>query len=217
MQEVYKTLAEQLKKPHGELAIQVGEKMNEVNETVNLLSIDALDLQKGDNILEIGMSNGFFVKKLFEKQADIHYTGCDYSVKMVYEAGRINEDKVSAKKADFIIADAKELPLSSGSFDKLLLVATLYYLDDIEQTFGEFRRVLKDKGKLIISIRPKETMEKYGTANFTGNMYTREEFEAVIENNGFSLISMVEHTEPHIRILEEDVPSNCLIAVALKK
>jgi ubiquinone/menaquinone biosynthesis C-methylase UbiE len=217
MEEVYKTLAEQLKKPQGELAIQVGEKMNEVNETINLLSIEALQPQKGDNILEIGMSNGCFVRRIFEKEPSITYTGCDYSIKMVYEATRINKDLVDAQKAEFIIADANELPLESESFDKLMLVATLYYLDDIVSTFAEFSRVLKDKGRLVVSIRPKQTMEKYGTANFTGNMFSREDFEALVQNNGFRLISLEEHSEPDIRILEEDVSSKCLIAIAEKK
>jgi ubiquinone/menaquinone biosynthesis C-methylase UbiE len=216
MKEVYKTLAELLKKPQGELAIQVGEKLNEVNETINQLSIDALDLKPGDKVLEIGMANGYFVRYLFAKQNNITYTGCDYSVKMVYEANRINEELVKQEKAEFILADAAELPFAEQVFDKIMVVATLYYFDKLEDVFSEFRRVLKPHGQLLVSIRPRSVMELFGTSDFSDHMFSREELRELISSQGFGILSEQEHQEPDIKMLEEYVPATSIIVVAEK-
>jgi ubiquinone/menaquinone biosynthesis C-methylase UbiE len=216
MQEVYKTLAEQLKKPQGELAIQVGEKMNEINDTINKLSIGALDLSKGDHLLEIGMANGYFVKDIFKKQPDLYYYGCDHSVKMVYEANRLNEDMVNAKRVSFFIADAINLPFEDEIFDKVMVVATLYYFDNLEAVFKELQRVMKPNGQLLVSIRPKTIMQLYGTSPFADHMFTKEELMGWISESGFKLVSITEHAEPDIRVLDEDIPSSCIIAIAAK-
>jgi ubiquinone/menaquinone biosynthesis C-methylase UbiE len=216
MKEVYRTLAEQLKKPQGELAIAVGEKLNEVNDTINKLSIAALDLKQGDKVLEIGMSNGYFVKYLFQKQDDITYTGCDYSVKMVYEANRINEELIRQKKVEFILADAAELPFENQVFDKIMIVATLYYFDSLDDVFAECRRVLKPNGQLLISIRPRAVMELFGTSGFSDHMFSREELEELVTKQGFNILSNTEHPEPHIKILEEYIPAKSIIVIAEK-
>ena len=216
MHEVYKTLAEQLKKPHGELAIQIAEKLNEVNETINKLSIHAVSLSPGDHIPEIGMCNGFFVKYLFERQQDLYYTGCDFSIKMIYEANRINESLMEQGRAKFIHADAAELPFEDGTFDTVLVIATLYYFEDLEKVFSEFHRVLKPKGQLVISIRPKFIMEVYGTSMFAARMFTKEDLVSWITRHGFRIMDITDHPEPDVRILEENLPSSCIIVVAEK-
>ena len=63
----WKAVAAQLKKPHGEYATQIGERMNESNRLMNLETISGLDLQKGNKVLEIGMGNGAFINNVFEK------------------------------------------------------------------------------------------------------------------------------------------------------
>jgi ubiquinone/menaquinone biosynthesis C-methylase UbiE len=216
MKEVYKTLAEQLKKPQGELAIAVGEKLNEVNDTINRLSIDAMDLKPGDKVLEIGMANGYFVKYLFNKQNDITYTGCDHSIKMVYEANRINEELLRQKKVEFVLAEVSDLPFEDQVFDKILVIATLYYFEDLNTAFTELRRVLKPSGQLLVSIRPKAVMELFGTSGFSDHMFTREELHELLSSQGFKVLSDTECQEPDIKILEEYTPSKTIIVIAEK-
>ena len=74
-----KTLAEQLRLPDGSLGIKVGENMNKGNRLMNLESIRQLNVTDNDNILEIGMGNGFFVKDILSLADNVHYTGCDFS------------------------------------------------------------------------------------------------------------------------------------------
>ena len=59
-------MAAQLKKPEGELGRQVGQMMNKGNEVINKWTNDVLELQPNDNVLEIGMGNGYFVKDVLQ-------------------------------------------------------------------------------------------------------------------------------------------------------
>ena len=72
-----KSLAVQLRKPEGSLGIEVGRMMNKRNKLMNLATIDQLEIQPNDKILEIGMGNGFFVKYILKKDETVRYIGCD--------------------------------------------------------------------------------------------------------------------------------------------
>ena len=73
-----KTLAEQLRQPEGSLGIKVGENMNKGNRLMNLETIRQLEIAENDNILEIGMGNGYFVKDIITAATNVTYTGCDF-------------------------------------------------------------------------------------------------------------------------------------------
>lgn len=103
-EETLKEIAGQLRQPTGEYAIQVGEKMNEGNLHINLNTFEALNLAEDDNILEIGMGNGFFVKNILSAHNSIKYTGCDYSEIMIDEARKQNTNFIASGKAEFHIA-----------------------------------------------------------------------------------------------------------------
>ncbi len=49
-------------------------------------TIRALTIERNDNILEIGMANGCFVKDIVGSEEDVRYTGCDFSEIMISEA-----------------------------------------------------------------------------------------------------------------------------------
>src|SRR6185295_6941180 len=87
----YQQLAAQLRQPHGEAGIQTGEWMNRGNVHINMDTLKILDAAAGDDILEVGMGNGFFVHEIVEKHSSIQYTGADFSDIMIKEAERINE------------------------------------------------------------------------------------------------------------------------------
>lgn len=145
-EEILKTIAGQLRKPTGEYATQVGEKMNEGNLHINLITIEALNIVPEDNILEIGMGNGYFVKNILSIDKSIKYTGCDYSEIMVEECNKQNETFITTGQAKFIIADAKELPFGNETFDKVFSINTIYFWDNPNIVLAEIVRVLKSKG-----------------------------------------------------------------------
>src|SRR5690606_24770340 len=165
-EEEFKIMAQQLRKPEGEDGLKVGKTMNLGNLQMNMQSIKELNTTTNEHILEIGMGNGFFVKDIIGSDQSIKYTGCDYSPVMIDEASNINKEFIKRGQAKFHLANAEELPFKNEVFDKILTVNTLYFWDDITRVFNEIKRVLKPKGELVITIRPKDEMANYPVTKY---------------------------------------------------
>ena len=215
--ETLKAVAAQLRKPTGERAVGVGEKMNEGNLLINLTTIEALHVMPNDNILEIGMGNGFFVSNIFKMESTVNYTGCDFSNIMVEEACKINEQYIKKEKAKFIFASADELPFKEETFDKVFSVNTLYFWENESLIFSEIHRVLKPKGQITISIRPKSLMQFYPFVKYGFNMYTSDDLCQLISNNHFKLTKLIEKEEPDQMINGAKIKVATLIINATKK
>ena len=212
-----KIIAKQLRKPEGDVAIQVGEKMNESNRLINLSTIEALGLNPTDRILEIGMGNGFFVKDIFALHDTIHYSGCDYSEIMVDQAVKNNEQLIKAGKAEFYVAGAGQLPFENEVFDKVFSVNTIYFWESPEKELAEIGRVLKPEGQLVISLRPKSSMEKYPFVKEGFNMFTTSDLSYLLSENHFKVTDCLEKAEPEQEIGGEKMTVEILIVVAEKK
>lgn len=193
-----KAIAEQLRQPSGEYAIQVGEKMNEGNLHINLNTIEALHLTSGDQILEIGMGNGFFVKNILSIDKTIKYMGCDFSKAMVEEAMKRNENFIQSGQARFLFADANNLPFENESFNKVFSINTIYFWESPQIVLSEIWRVLKPKGQITISVRPKSMMEHYPFVKYGFNMFAKEDLIELMANNRFKAIDVVEKEEPAV-------------------
>ena len=92
-----------------------------------------LENKKG---LEIGVGTGRFAAPL----------GIATGVEPAASMGKLAEQK----GIDVYYDKGEDLPFSDNSFDLVLIVTTLCFLDDVDQTFKEIRRVLKEEGHLII-------------------------------------------------------------------
>ncbi len=215
-EEVLKNIASQLRQPQGEFAIEVGERMNKGNLHINLFTIDALNLKGEENILEIGMGNGFFVKNILNKFPQIKYTGCDYSEIMVEQSRINNKDFISGGQANFLLGEAHNLPFEKGSFDKIFTINTLYFWEDIITVFNEFKRVLTAQGQLIIAIRPRSVLETYPFVKYGFNMFDRNELVALITEHNFKILNVLELEEPMQEINTLQMPVSTLLVSAEK-
>ncbi|WP_173003033.1 class I SAM-dependent methyltransferase [Chitinophaga sp. SYP-B3965] len=192
-----KAIAEQLRKPVGDLGKQVGARMNEGSLYINQYTIAALQIKSHQNILEIGMGNGFFVKDVLAAAPSVKYTGCDFSETMVAEARSMNMRFIQKRQAEFIVAASDELPLFDALFDTVFTVNTLYFWHHPEKELAEIRRVLKPGGKLFIAIRPASVMQALPFVQYGFRLYEKQDVEVLLKQNKFSGIHFIEKTEPH--------------------
>lgn len=215
-EETLKAIAGQLRQPTGEYAIQVGEKMNEGNLHINLNTFEALNLATNDNILEIGMGNGFFVKNILSADNSIKYTGCDFSEIMVDEARKQNVNFIASGQAKFLKADANELPFEKETFDKVFSINTIYFWDNPQKVLAEIWRVLKTKGQVTISIRPKSIMEHYPFVKYGFKTFAKDDLTELIAKNNFKVVDIIEKDEPEIEINGELTKTATLLIRAEK-
>jgi ubiquinone/menaquinone biosynthesis C-methylase UbiE len=192
----YRQLAAQLRQPTGEAGILTGEWMNRGNVHINIDTIKILDAKAGDQILEIGMGNGFFVHHIVEKDSSIQYTGADFSDVMIKEAERINAPWINNRQVRFVLSDVTTLPFNDNSFNKVFTINTIYFWEDAIKVLKEIKRVLQPKGRLIITLRPKWQMKNYPFTKYGFTMYSKEEVERLLNENGFTVLHANEIQEP---------------------
>ncbi len=212
-----KQLAAQLRQPTGEAGIKTGEWMNRGNVHINLDTLEILNATEADNILEIGMGNGFFVNKILQNHSGIKYTGVDFSDVMIVEAERTNVAWIKNGQAKFALANVASLPFEDASFNKIFTINTIYFWDDAIKILAEIKRVLLPKGKLIITLRPKHLMKNYPFTKYGFNFFAKEDVEQLLTKNGFSIVQAIEKHEPEFELNGEMVKMESLILEAEKE
>jgi ubiquinone/menaquinone biosynthesis C-methylase UbiE len=189
-------IAKNLRQPEGEMGLQVGEKMNTGNDFINRLTIQKLNAQPHDKVLEIGMGNGFFVKDVLASYPSITYVGCDFSATMIGAAKQLNKEIVDRGEAQFILSNADMLPFSDSTFDSVFTINTIYFWEDPARELKEIRRVLKPTGQFTISIRPEDIMRSLPFVKYGFTLYTREALIMCLQENFFTPVNVWEVNEP---------------------
>lgn len=190
-----KRLAAQLRQPHGDDGIKVGEMMNQGNLNINRHTFNAVEVKANDRLLEVGPGNGFFAKDLLAKADDVTYVGCDFSELMVEQAQALNAALVAQGRATFVHAECDNMPFDDGSFDKILTVNTIYFWPNPDAALAEFSRVLAPSGMLIIGLRPEHNMKLMPFTKHGFEFWTRQRLEALFAESPFTLKEIQHNVE----------------------
>jgi len=216
-EEQLKEIASQLRRPEGENGLKTAEMMNVGNLQLNRDTLRVLSAENGENLLEVGMGNGRFVKDILVNKPLLTYTGCDFSTQMVEAAKKINADWINKNQVKFIEANVNSLPFGDNFFDKAFTVNTIYFWDDAPIALSELKRVLKPNGALILGLRPKHEMVNYPFTKYGFKMYSKEDVTDLLETNGFKLIKVFENPEPDFELHGEVMKMENLVVLANKK
>ena len=193
--EKYKHMAAQLRKPNGLGGIEIAGWMARGNANIIHETIRALTIERDENILEIGMANGVFVKDIVGSAENVQYTGFDFSEIMISEAEEMNKELVYGGRARFVFAGITSMPFPGKSFDKILSVNTIYFWDDEPSALREVLRVLKPGGKFVIGFRPKHQTEKYPFTKVGFRQYSAEDAKTLLYDNGLVVDKLFENIE----------------------
>lgn len=113
---------------------------------LNLVA-NTIEIKDNFNILEIGCGEGILLNKLKEKNPNCNLVGIDINP---------NVNFLSIPNTIIKIEDATNMSFKDNSFDLVYAVDVLEHIKDVDLAIKEIKRVLKEKGKLIIS-GPTET------------------------------------------------------------
>ena len=97
-------------------------------------------------VLDIGTGPGFFPIILGREGHDV--TAVDYTQAMLDEA-EVN-CRAAGVNATFLRMDAQDLDFDDCSFDLVISRNLIWNLEDPERAYGEWLRVLRDGGKLMV-------------------------------------------------------------------
>ena len=152
-------------------------------------AINLARLVKGSKILDLGCGCGKSVEFL---QNDYDIIGIDSSLEL------INKTKSKIPNLRVEHGSAYDLPYQDSSMDGILAECVMSLLDNKEVALSEAKRVMKPKGKLIVS----DLYIRESNKHFTGlplvtcinGMKTEYEVIAEMRLNGFELVNWQDKT-----------------------
>jgi SAM-dependent methyltransferase len=188
-----KTRASQLRKPEGKDGIFVGEMMFKGNISFYEKLQDFLVEYPINSLLEVGFGLGKHIPSLFLKEGIKKYIGVDFSETIIEHAQKNFDDKCAFHLMDVNLPQERKFKA-----DMLFTANTVYFCDNLNQVFKNYKHWLVPNGVLIIAKRSQkdlgETLKVITQHGFIN--YSHQDILKASLNNSFSLLK-------HISIIDE--------------
>jgi ubiquinone/menaquinone biosynthesis C-methylase UbiE len=114
-------------------------------------------------LLELGYGSGVFLPELARHAGEV--SGVDIHDKTVEVTAALAKDGVSATLKQGV---GEKLPFGDASFDAVVAVSVLEFVDDMDQTARELRRVLTPGGSLFVITPGQSPVVDLGLRVLTG-------------------------------------------------
>ncbi len=139
--------------PRGLLGRLAGRLMAVKNAEMHDLTVEVLDVQPDDRVLEIGFGHGRMLRMLAERASRGRVAGIDPSDVMVAQAARRNRDFLARGTVELVLGSVSKLPWEDGRFRKVCAVNSFQHWPAPAQDLLEVHRVLARDGLLVLSLR----------------------------------------------------------------
>lgn len=135
-----------------------------------------------NNILDVGCGTGTVLHMILDEKPQVKAYGLDLSEEMLKKA----KERLP-KRVELVWGEAEALPYDNKRFDIVLMVGSLNYSINPEQTIKEAYRVLKSGGKLIICDKMVSGILKLLKE---GNNYSEQQMRGFLWTAGFDVINL---------------------------
>ena len=124
------------------------------------IAFDAVVMVAPRTVLEVGCGEGELAERMY-RELDAEVVATDQSERMV--------ELTRARGVDARVADVRELPFESGSFDVAVAAWMLFHVPDIDQALAELARVVRPGGRLVaVTNWSDHLQEMYALAGLEG-------------------------------------------------
>ncbi|MDH5785050.1 MAG: malonyl-ACP O-methyltransferase BioC [Chromatiales bacterium] len=114
-----------------------------------------------ETILDLGSGTGYCSEKLAAHYPKARITALDLATAMVTKTRhRFSGWQRFRRGHQFVCGDAESLPFADNSFEMVFSSLTIQWCENLEQTFGEIRRVLKPGGVLLYTTLGPDTLRE---------------------------------------------------------
>lgn len=185
LQKNFQKLAPQFKCPSGSLGLKVGKQMDKLNDQQNDWVISLLGLQPDDLVLEIGFGTGKTLVKVANIVKEGRIYGLEASSTMYNEASKNLAKGIKEGKVKLNLGNAKKLPYTDDSFNKVYAVHVVYFWDNLYQVLSEIKRVTKKTGLIAIYFVSPILAP---TPQF--HEYSQEEIKKTLKKAGFKQVEI---------------------------
>lgn len=194
---------DQCMKPHGEEGIETIANMNENHKDISKFAFECVNVNNTDKILDIGCGGGVNIEK-FLKLTENNVDGLDYSDISVQESIKRNKNAVDENRCHIIQADVSNMPIEDETYDLVSAFETIYFWPDIENTFKEVSRIIKQNGQFMIAQgtdgnHPDD--EKWLNTIEGMSVYTAPQLEQYLINAGFKNVNYYKKENDYILVV----------------
>jgi ubiquinone/menaquinone biosynthesis C-methylase UbiE len=158
---------------------------------MNSLTLEMLQLQPDDTVLEIGFGGGYLIERMASIVTRGRITGVDFSNDVVEFCRKRFGTLIQTGRIDLHCASAESLPFAAGMFSKICTVNTIYFWPDPPAVLRELRRVLKENGVLSISFSPRTVMEKMKVTHHGFTLFEPDEVNSLMTAAGLKDVRLV--------------------------
>lgn len=205
-----KAIASQLSRPEGEGGIEMGNKMNLLNDFITSRTIEALSPQPGEVIAEIGLGNGALSESMLKTLgAKGKYYGIELSEVMADEA----RQRLSASDCavDIICSDCANADIPEISLDGLIAINLLYFIDNLDELFSTVTQWMKPGARVVFGIRSEQSLNSVPFIQYGFNVRSADEIKACMRNNGFSDVDSNYYDEGTVMLGDLPLPVDSII------
>ena len=215
---LFKNYVSQTRKPEGTLGKMMLSGMNSGHAKMADWGLAYLTVSSPEEIADLGCGGGRNAGELLKKYPGAKVTAVDYSELSVAKAREYNQAMINAGRCKVMQGDVSALIFDDASFDLVTAFETIYFWN-IEKSFAQVHRVLKDGGYFMIcneSDGTDEASKKFESIIDGMRCYTPEQISAALRAAGFSSVKTEHHpSKPWITVIarkscneddSEDVP-----------
>ncbi len=125
------------------------------NRVRNRRTVELLDLQPADRVLEIGFGPGLAIAEAAARVPEGHVTGVDHSLAMLKQAAARTAAAIAAGRVTLCLGSLDRCDLPAGCFDKALGVNVHLFWTDAPAMLARIAALLKPGGTLALTHQPR--------------------------------------------------------------
>jgi len=177
----------QFKKPTGFWGMVAGKIMEyrKSNRERNLWTIDLLDIQPSDKVLEVGYGPGLGIETTAQKLITGYIVGIDHSEVMFRAAAKKNRKTIEQGVVRLYCCPIEKLPIFTEGFHKVFMANVMQFWTDKETNIKRLYRSMRKGGRIAITHMPRN---KNATDNDALN--TGDEIASYLKKGGFTNITI---------------------------
>ena len=181
--------------PTGASGRKVAANMNKGHWDLTTWGLKHATIKSDSVILDVGCGGGQTISRLARRAVQGKVYGIDHSADMVNYSRQVNKKHIAANRAEIMQGSVEKTGFNDEFFDLVTAIETYYFWPNLSEAFQEIKRILKNKGcLLIISEMIKDLAYELENAEIIAksqvHLVPLEEIQKMLYSAGFSSVKV---------------------------